>query len=77
MPASNAEDRQARAAHQLPRLQVLIHEERVTYSIWTTVHHKCRTIEGLRKMARSGVKSGAWLGYRFHEITEEYIGATW
>lgn len=62
---------------ELPKAQVLIFKPELTCSVWQDFIHKARTLDGLEKMLRQGVRCGRYVGYRLIRIEAEYIGVSW
>ena len=63
--------------NQLPSVQVLVFEPRLTHSVWVDFVHRCRTLMGLLKKLQAGVRSGEYVGYRLIEVKDECIGRAW
>jgi len=59
---------------QQAQSQVLVFDPRVTQSHWEDYNHSCRTVEGLKKQLRRGVKRGDWVGWRLITIHKEVLG---
>ena len=54
--------------------QVLVYDPRVTHSHWEDYNHGCRSVDGLKRQLKRGVKRGDWVGWRLLTIYEEVLG---
>lgn len=59
---------------KLPSVMVLVYEPALTHSNWEDVVHHCRTLNGLVRFLRKGVRDGNWIAYRFLTIHGECTG---
>lgn len=53
---------------------VLVFEPRLTHSIWQDFESKHRTLAGLEKRLKQGVKKGEWVAWRLITIHKEVMG---
>jgi len=53
------------------RAMVLLWDERSQISHWIDLHHRCRSVESLKRRLRRGAKQGHWTGWRVITIEQE------
>lgn len=53
---------------------VLVFEPKQTHSVWHEFYSRARTVEGLVKQLRRGVKDGLHIGWRIYRREYEEIG---
>lgn len=59
----------------LPQAMVLVFEERLGHSTWQDViKHRCRTLDGLVRRMKQGVKDGRYVAFRLITIHREEMG---
>ncbi len=58
----------------VPQSQVFVFDEKLGHSHWVDYLSRARTLDGLIKQLRQGVRSGTYLGYRLIHIYCERIG---
>lgn len=58
----------------LPMSQVLVFDERLGHSHWVDHMSRARTLHGLVKELRDGVKQGEYVGYRLLHLYWEMRG---
>ena len=56
------------------RAMVLVYQPELTHSVWQDVVSRHRTVKGLEKHLRKGVKDGKWWGWRIIRIEKEVLG---
>ncbi len=56
------------------KAMVLVYQPELTHSVWQDFISRHKTIDGLEKALRKGVRNGKWVGWRLMTITKEVIG---
>lgn len=54
--------------------QVLVYQPELTHSTWQDYKCRARTIRGLERQLKSGVRDGRWGGWRIVTIHKTVIG---
>ena len=60
--------------HTLPRAMVLVYQPELTHSVWLDYRNTSRSIQGLERKLKEGVRRGDWVGWRLVRIEKEVIG---
>lgn len=58
----------------LPHSMVLVYQPELKCSVWVDYHSKARTIKGLERQLRAGVKDGICVAWRLIRIKKEVMG---
>lgn len=53
---------------------VLVYQQELTHSVWQDFESRARTMEGLEKQLKAGVRSGEWVAWRIMRIEKEVWG---
>ena len=53
---------------------VLVFEPALTHSVWQDFESRHRTLDGLEKRLKQGVKNGEWVAWRLITIHKEIMG---
>ena len=56
------------------RAMVLVFQPELTHSVWQDLISRHRTIEGLERHLRKGVRKGDWVGWRIIRVEKEMLG---
>ena len=59
---------------RLPRAMVMVYMPELRHSVWCDFQCRSRTIEGLRKVLKKGIRNGEYVAYRLIYIHEEVMG---
>jgi hypothetical protein len=57
-----------------PRAMVLVFNPTLTHSVWQDLISRHRTVKGLEKHLRKGVRDGEWVGWRIIQVEKEVRG---
>jgi len=58
----------------VPSAMVLVYQSELRTSVWMDLLHRCRTLHGLEKQLRAGVRSGEWVAWRLIRIDRQVFG---
>ena len=58
----------------LPQAMVLVFDPRLTHSVWQDYVGRHRTVAGLERALRAGVRRGEWVAWRLIRVEREIWG---
>lgn len=59
---------------RIPSAMVLVYQPELRNSVWMDLIHRCRSLAGLEKQLKAGVRSGEWVAWRLIHIEKEIMG---
>lgn len=58
----------------LPRAMVLVYQPELSCSVWQDFECRARSVTGLERQLKQGVRCGDWVAWRLLRIEKEVIG---
>lgn len=58
----------------LPTAMVMVYQPELKHSVWLYYRNKSRSIEGLERKLKEGVKRGEWVGWMLIRIEKIVMG---
>lgn len=56
------------------RAMVLVYQPELTYGMWRDYRNRSRSIEGMERKLKEGVRRGDWVAWRLIRIEKEVMG---